>query len=170
MRECVRERERERERWIGNDKTMSIMSCRTRKRERKGEVRSRWYCGANGSHWGERDNLECILLDSYNWGSFNGNLRLVVFVNFISHCSLINMCCFNYIFDSGSCARNRFYTHTHPPLKTDEKCRQKVELGFAECNFQNSDKKYSAYGVCTQRLVLPSKKSQNEFYPKYAFF
>jgi len=25
-----------------------------------------------------------------------------------------------------------------PPLKTDEKCRQKAELRFAECNFQNS--------------------------------
>ena len=68
-----------------------------KERERKGEVRSRWYCGANGSHWGERDNLECILLDSYNWGSFNRNLRFVVFVNFISHCFLMNMCCFNNI-------------------------------------------------------------------------
>jgi len=64
------------------------------------------------------------------------------------------------VFDSGSCTRNHFYTPTrvHPPLKTDEKCRQKAELGFAECNFQNSDKKYLANGVCTKRLFLPSKK------------
>ena len=42
------------------------------------------------------------------------------------------------------------FTHTpHPPLKTDEKCCQKAELGFAECNFQNLDKKYLAYGVRT---------------------
>jgi len=61
------------------------------------------------------------------------------------------------------------FTHTHPtPSKTDEKCRQKAELGFAECNFQNSDKKYSAYGVRTKRLFLTSK-SRNEFYPKYGF-
>jgi hypothetical protein len=58
------------------------------------------------------------------------------------------------------------HTHTpHPPLKMDEKCRQKAALGFAECNFQNSDKKYSAYGVHTKQLFLLSK-SQNEFYPK----
>ena len=61
------------------------------------------------------------------------------------------------------------HTHTHPPpLKMDEKCRQKAELGFAECNFQNLDKKYSAYGVHTKWLFLPSK-SQKEFYPKYGF-
>ncbi len=53
-------------------------------------------------------------------------------------------------FDSGSCTRNRFYTHTHPPLKPDEKCRQKAELGFAGFNFQNLYKKYSAYGVRTK--------------------
>jgi len=45
----------------------------------------------------------------------------------------------------------------HPPLKTDEKCRQKAELGFAECNFQNSDKKYLSYGGSTKQLFLPSK-------------
>jgi len=50
------------------------------------------------------------------------------------------------------------FTHTHTPLKMDEKCRQKAELGFAQCNFQNSDKKYSAYGVHTKQLFLPSKK------------
>jgi len=63
------------------------------------------------------------------------------------------------------------FTHTpNPPLKTDEKCHQKAELGFAECNFQNLDRKYSAYGVPTKQLFLPSKKkSQNEFYPKYEF-
>ena len=58
------------------------------------------------------------------------------------------------LFDSGSCTRNCFYT-PHPPLKTDEKCHQKAELGFAKCNFQNLDKKYLAYGVCTKRLFLP---------------
>jgi len=60
------------------------------------------------------------------------------------------------IFDSGSCTRNLLYTP--PPSKMDEKCHQKAELGFAKCNFQNLDKKYSAYGVCTKRLFLPSKK------------
>ena len=45
-----------------------------------------------------------------------------------------------------------------PPLKTDEKCCQKAELGFTKCNFQNSDKEYSAYGVRTKQLFLPSKK------------
>jgi hypothetical protein len=35
---------------------------------------------------------------------------------------------------------------------------KKAELGFAKCNFQNSDKKYSDYSVCTKRLFLPSKK------------
>jgi len=54
---------------------------------------------------------------------------------------------------------------TPTPLKTDEKCHQKGELGFAECNFQNSDKKFSAYGVRTKQLFLQSK-SRNEFYPK----
>ncbi len=34
-------------------------------------------------------------------------------------------------------------------------CRKKAEYGFAKCNFQNSDKKYSAYGVCTKQLFLP---------------
>jgi len=58
------------------------------------------------------------------------------------------------IFDSRSCTRNRFYAPP-PPLKTDGKCRQKAELGFAECDFQNSDKKYLAYGVRTKRLFLP---------------
>jgi len=48
-----------------------------------------------------------------------------------------------------------------PPLKTDEKCRQKAELGFAECNFQNLDKKYSAYGMRTKQLFLPSKAEMN---------
>jgi len=42
------------------------------------------------------------------------------------------------------------FTPPPPPLKMDEKCCQKAELGFAECNFQNSDKKYSAYGVPTK--------------------
>jgi hypothetical protein len=46
----------------------------------------------------------------------------------------------------------------HRPLKIDEKYRQKAELGFVKCNFQNSDKKYSACGVCTKQLFLPSKK------------
>ena len=38
----------------------------------------------------------------------------------------------------------------------DEKCHQKAELGFAECNFQNLDKKYSAYGVrfCRQKAEM----------------
>ncbi len=63
-------------------------------------------------------------------------------------------------FDSGSCTRYRFYTHTHthPPPKTYKKCRQKTELGFAKCNFQNSDKKYLAYGVRTKQLFLRQKK------------
>jgi hypothetical protein len=55
-----------------------------------------------------------------------------------------------------------------PPLKTDEKCHQKAELGFAECNFQNLDKKYLAYGVHTKQLFLLSK-SRNELCPKYGF-
>jgi len=51
-------------------------------------------------------------------------------------------------------------TFTPPPphlSKTDENFCQKAELGYAQCNFQNSDKKYSAYmyGVCTKRLFLP---------------
>jgi hypothetical protein len=50
------------------------------------------------------------------------------------------------------------FTHTPPPLKMNEKCHQKAELGFAKCNFQNSDKKFSAYGVRTKQLFLPSKK------------
>ncbi len=39
-------------------------------------------------------------------------------------------------------------------------CRQKAEMnftqsmGFDECNFQNSDKKYWAYGVRTKQLLL----------------
>jgi len=54
------------------------------------------------------------------------------------------------------------FTHTpHTPLKTDEKCCQTAELGFAKCNFQNLDKKYSAYGVHTKRLFLPSKAEMN---------
>ncbi len=45
---------------------------------------------------------------------------------------------------------------TPPPLlKTDEKCCQKARYGFAECNFQNSDKKYSTYGVHTKQFFLP---------------
>jgi len=64
------------------------------------------------------------------------------------------------IVDSGSCIRNRFSCtrnrfYIHPPLKMDEKCCQKAENNFAECNFQNSDKKYSAYGVHTKQLFLP---------------
>jgi len=47
------------------------------------------------------------------------------------------------------------HTPTAPPLKMDEKCCQKAEYGFAKCNFQNSDKKYSAYGVLTKQLFLP---------------
>jgi len=53
-------------------------------------------------------------------------------------------------------------------------CCQKAEMnftqsmGFAKCNFQNSDKKFSAYGVRTKQLFLQSK-SRNEFYPKYGF-
>ncbi len=47
------------------------------------------------------------------------------------------------------------HTHTHhPPLKMDEKYCQKAENGFAECNFQNSDIKYMAYGVRTKQLFL----------------
>ncbi len=49
------------------------------------------------------------------------------------------------------------HTHTPPPLKTDEKCCQKAELGLSEFNFQNSDKKFSAYGVRTKQLFLLSK-------------
>jgi hypothetical protein len=66
------------------------------------------------------------------------------------------------VFDSGSCSRDHFYI-PHTPLKTDEKCRQKAELGFAECNFQNLDKKYLAYGVRTKRLFLPSKEAKMNF-------
>jgi len=40
----------------------------------------------------------------------------------------------------------------------DEKCHQKAELGFAECYFQISDKKYLAYSVRTKQLFLQSKK------------
>jgi hypothetical protein len=40
----------------------------------------------------------------------------------------------------------------------DKKCRQKAEVGFAKCNFQNLEKKVSAYGVHTKQLFLPSKK------------
>jgi len=48
------------------------------------------------------------------------------------------------------------FTHTPPPpLRMDEKCCLKAEYGFAECNFQNSDKKYSAYGMHTKQLFLP---------------
>ncbi len=51
----------------------------------------------------------------------------------------------------------------------DEKCCQKAELGFAECNFQNLDKKYSAYGVGTKRLFLPSKKAEMNFTQSMGF-
>jgi len=51
----------------------------------------------------------------------------------------------------------------------DEKCRQKAELGFAECNFQNLDKKYLAYGVHTKRLFLPSKKAEMNFTQSMGF-
>jgi len=40
----------------------------------------------------------------------------------------------------------------------DEKCHQKAELGFAECNFQNSDKKYLAYGVGTKCSAVKKAK------------
>jgi len=43
-----------------------------------------------------------------------------------------------------------FTPQPHPPLKTDEKCRLKAELGLAKCNFHNSEKKYWAYGVRTK--------------------
>jgi len=45
---------------------------------------------------------------------------------------------------------------------------KKAELGFAECNFQNLDKKYLAYGVHAKQLFLPSKR-QNEFYPPLSY-
>ncbi len=65
-------------------------------------------------------------------------------------------------------------TFTPPPphpSKTDEKSCQKAELGFAQCNFQNSDKKYSAYmyGVCTKQLFLPSKKAEINFTQSMGF-
>jgi len=55
------------------------------------------------------------------------------------------------IFSTAAAVLGIAFTHTHHhPLKTDEKCCQKAELGFAERNFQNPDKKYSAYGVRTK--------------------
>ncbi len=56
------------------------------------------------------------------------------------------------LFDIGSCTRTCFYTPPPAPSKMDKKCHQKAELGFAKCNLQNSDKKYSAYGVRTKQL------------------
>jgi hypothetical protein len=54
------------------------------------------------------------------------------------------------------------FTHTHhPPQKMDEKFCQTAELGFAKCNFQNLDKKYTAYGVRTKQLFLLSKAEMN---------
>jgi len=48
-----------------------------------------------------------------------------------------------------------------PSLKKDEKCYQKAELGFAECNFLNSDKKYSAYGMRTKNCFCCKKAEMN---------
>jgi len=45
----------------------------------------------------------------------------------------------------------------------DEKCRQKAELGFAKCNFQNSGKKYLAYGVRTFNNCFCLQKAQMNF-------
>ncbi len=59
-----------------------------------------------------------------------------------------------FFFTAAAVLEIAFTNTPHPPLKTDEKCRQKAELGFAECNFQNLDKKYSFYGVCTKPVVL----------------
>ncbi len=78
---------------------------------------------------------------------------------------------------NGSCTRNHFYTYPHPHLKTDEKCHQKAELGFAECNFQNSDKKYLAYGVvcalndcfCRQKAKMNFTQSMGFAEGLYAF-
>jgi len=87
-----------------------------------------------------------------NWSQWTKKLELIIYYIIV-------------LFESGSCTRNRFYT-PHPPLKRDKKCRQKAELGFAKCNFQNLDKKYSAYGVRTKWLFLPSKKKPKWILPK----
>jgi len=49
-------------------------------------------------------------------------------------------------------------------------CLFKLNWGFAKCNFQNLDKKYSAYGVRTERLLfLPSKKAKMNFTQSMGF-